>query len=86
MDGLQVQEIMMFLCAVCHATESHQAFVTDVFQIHDKPVMVEQIPATVCVRCGEETFSRETMEKIRRMVHREGQPHKSVAMDVFTFA
>ncbi len=76
----------MFLCAICHATESHPACVAEVFQIEDKPVMVEQIPATVCARCGEETFSRETMEKIRRMVHGEAQPSKSVTMEVFTFA
>jgi hypothetical protein len=32
------------------------------------------------------TFSRETTEKIRRMVHDEAQPVKTVPLDVFAFS
>jgi hypothetical protein len=32
------------------------------------------IAAKVCVRCGEKTFSRETTEKIRQLVHGETEP------------
>ena len=55
------------------------------FQIDDKPVLVEHIPAIVCAHCGEETFSSETTEEIRRMVHGEAKPVRSMRMDVFTF-
>lgn len=75
----------MFLCHVCGSSESREEFVSEIFQIDGKPVLVERIPARVCLRCGEATFSRETTEKIRRMVHGEAKPLKSVLMDVFAF-
>ena len=75
----------MFLCHVCGSSESREEFVSEIFQIDGKPVLVERIPARVCLRCGEATFSRETTEKIRRMVYGEAKPLKSVLMDVFAF-
>jgi YgiT-type zinc finger domain-containing protein len=76
----------MFRCNVCGSTEKKEDFVDEMFRIDDKPIMVEHIPATICARCGEETFSRETTERIRRMVHGEAKPVKSVSMDIFAYA
>jgi len=76
----------MLTCPVCHAEESREAFVNEIFEIDGKHVMVERIPATVCMRCGEETFSRETTEKIRQIVHGRTKPTKSIALEVFEFA
>ena len=56
-----------------------------VFDIEVKPVQVEQIPATVCLHCGEPVFSRDATERIRRMVHGEAKPIKSIQMDVFAY-
>jgi len=50
------------------------------------PVLVEDIPAVVCARCGDATFSRVTTERIRRMVHGEMRPIRSVRADVFAYA
>jgi YgiT-type zinc finger domain-containing protein len=75
----------MSRCHVCGSIETKEEYTNEVFQIDNKPVLVEHIPATVCVRCGEETFSRETTERIRRMVQGEAKPVKSVSMEVFTF-
>jgi YgiT-type zinc finger domain-containing protein len=75
----------MFSCHVCGSNEAKKEYINEIFQIDNKPVLVESIPAMVCVRCGEETFSRETTERIRRMVHGEAKPVKSVSMEVFTF-
>lgn len=75
----------MFRCHVCGATNAKKAFMSEIFQIDGKHVLVEQIPATVCERCGEATFSQDTTEKIRRMLHGEGKPRKSVNLDVFEF-
>jgi len=75
----------MFRCHVCGSTEGRENFVNEMFQIDDKPVLVEHIPAIVCAHCGEETFSSETTEEIRRMVHGEAKPVRSMRMDVFTF-
>ncbi len=75
----------MFRCHVCGKTDSRQELVSDVFDIDGKPVMVEHIPATVCLHCGEMTFSRDTTERVRRMVHGEAKPIKSIQMDVFAY-
>ena len=75
----------MFRCHVCRKTESRQELVSEVFDIEGKPVCVEQIPATVCLHCGEAAFSRDATERARRMVHGEAKPFKSIQMDVFAY-
>jgi YgiT-type zinc finger domain-containing protein len=75
----------MFFCHVCAATEAKQERVREVFVIDGKHILVEDIPATVCVRCGEATFSRETTERIRRMLHGEAEPVRAEVMEVFAY-
>jgi YgiT-type zinc finger domain-containing protein len=60
--------------------------VNEVFSVEDRRVLVEHISAQVCERCGEATFSRETTEKVRRLVHGEGRPSRTVSLDVFALA
>ena len=76
----------MFTCAVCGAREGRDEFVEEVFRVDGKYVLVDHIPARVCARCGEGSFSRETTERVRLMVHRQTSPAKSVALKVFEFA
>ena len=76
----------MFKCNVCGSTAAKNEFVSEVFTIDNRRVLVENIPAQVCERCGEATFSRETTEKIRRLVHGESRPSKTVPLDVFALA
>ena len=76
----------MFTCSICRAEESREELVDEVFQIDGKYILVDHIPATVCARRGEETFSRETTEKIRLLVHGKAKPTKSIALEVFEFA
>lgn len=75
----------MFICGICQAAEGREDLVEEVFRIDGKYVLVGSIPAVVCGRCGEQSFSRETTEKIRRMVHGQAQARKSVPMKVFDF-
>ena len=75
----------MVACDVCHAEESREAMVDEIFRINGKYVRVDYIPITVCIRCGEETFSRETTETIRLMVHGRAKPTKSITLEVFEF-
>ena len=75
----------MFKCHVCGSTESRAELVSEIFQIDGKPVLMENIPAQVCARCGEEIFSREATEKVRLIVHGKKKPIKSVQMDVFAY-
>ena len=76
----------MFKCHVCGNTSAKSDFVSEVFMVEGRRVLVERIPAQVCERCGEATFSRETTEKIRRLVHGAGQPVRTVPLEVFAFA
>jgi YgiT-type zinc finger domain-containing protein len=75
----------MFRCHVCSGTKARKQLVAEIFQIQGRRVLVENIPALVCERCGEATFGSETTEKIRKMLHSETKPRKSVRMDVFEF-
>ncbi len=68
----------MFHCPVCDSNQAHLEVVDEVFSINSKPILVEGIPAQVCSQCQELFFSRETTEKIRRMLHREAEPTKSM--------
>ena len=76
----------MYRCHVCGADQSHERTVDEIFRIDGKTFLVENIPALVCDRCGEPTFSRETTEKIRRMLHGEAKPIRTLNVDVFAFA
>ena len=75
----------MFKCHVCGGTIAKSEFVSEVFTIEGRRVLVEHIPPQVCARCGEAVFSRETTEHIRRLVH-ERRPAKTVPLDVFALA
>lgn len=51
----------MFKCHVCGNTSASSEFVNEVFTLEgDRRALVEHIPAQVCERCGEPTFSIET--------------------------
>lgn len=76
----------MSKCHVCSSAEFHTELVDEIFQIKNQFYMVEQIPAQVCSRCGEITFSRETTEKIRKMLQGDAQPVKSIQVEVFAYS
>ena len=76
----------MFKCHVCGSTAARDELLSEVFTVDDRRVLVERIPAQVCERCGEPTFSSATTEKVRRLVHGEGRPVRTVPMDVFAMA
>jgi len=75
----------MFNCHVCGNTAAKSEFVSEVFTVDGRRVLVEHIPARVCERCGEAVFSRETTEHIRLLVHNT-RPAKTIPLDVFALA
>jgi YgiT-type zinc finger domain-containing protein len=75
----------MFHCDICGSTEAQQKLVTEMFEIDGQRILVEKIPASTCVQCGELTFSRETTEKIRRMVRNKVDLVGTVQLDLFTY-
>ena len=76
----------MFNCHVCGHNAAKSEYVSEVFNMGDRRVLVEHIPASVCAHCGEPVFSRETTEHIRQLVHGKERPVKTVVLDVFAMA
>ena len=76
----------MSSCTICGSDERQGKLVEEVFRIDGQYVLVDHIPANVCNRCGEETFSRETADRIRLLVRGEAKPTKSIAVKVFELA
>ncbi len=75
----------MFHCHICNSSNFTEKLVKETFEVEGKLVLVENIPAQVCSRCGEITFSSETAENIRLMLHNNQKPDKSIQVDVFAF-
>ena len=75
----------MYKCQVCGHTAAKSGFVSEVFTIEGRRVLVEHIPAQVCEHCEEATFSREITESVRRLVH-DAKPARTVPLDVFALA
>lgn len=75
----------MFRCAVCRYEKSREDSVEKVFHVGGRYVLVRGIPSTVCARCGEPVFTRETTERTRLLV-RGAKPSESVRMDTLDFA
>lgn len=75
----------MFECAVCGCKKSRLEAVTEVFKVDGSYVLVEEVPAEVCDRCGEQSFSLDTAEKVRQTVAGGVPPVRSVEMRVFAF-
>lgn len=76
----------MFVCAVCGCKESRPELVDEVFKIDGEYVLMQSIPAEVCARCGEQSFSLETAETVRQAVKAGAAQAKSIEMRVFEFA
>jgi HTH-type transcriptional regulator / antitoxin MqsA len=77
--------IEMLRCYVCGSTQAMPELVSEVFMIEGKYILGEGIPASICVRCGEATFSRETTERLRHMVRGEAQPVRAEILEVFAY-
>ncbi|WP_107669005.1 YgiT-type zinc finger protein [Cyanothece sp. BG0011] len=75
----------MFNCYSCGSENFTSQLVNETFEIEGKLILVENIPAQVCSRCGEITFSGETAEKVRLIVQGETKPIKSIKVDVFAY-
>ena len=76
----------MFECHVCGNKSARAEFVSDVFLIDGRRVLVEHIPANVCDRCGEAEFSADVAESVREMVNSGARPAKTETLDVFALS
>ena len=76
----------MIACLVCHEENSRTELVEEILKINGHYVLVEGVPATVCQRCGERTFSREAVERMRSIVTDDAKPAKTVPLAVYDYA
>ena len=76
----------MFHCRVCGSGECRDEAVDSVFKVDGEYALVGGVPAVVCQQCGEQSFSRETTEKVRLLVHGQTEASKSIPMRVYDFA
>jgi YgiT-type zinc finger domain-containing protein len=49
-------------------------------------IIVENVPARVCVETGEQFFSPETVERLQRMIWEDEEPKKVIETPVYEFA
>ncbi len=75
----------MFECAVCGCKQSRTDLIDEVFKVDGEYLLVEGIPSEVCNRCGEQSFSLETADSVRRAVSDGTSPVRAVEMRVFAF-
>jgi len=51
-----------------------------------KFVIVENVPARVCIETGEQFFSPETVERLQRMIWADEKPKRVIETFVYEFA
>ena len=76
---------------ICGSENFTEELVNETFEINGRIILVEGIPAKVCSRCGEITFSSETAssetaENIRLMLNSNQKSQRKIEIDVFAFS
>lgn len=51
-----------------------------------KLVLIENVPARVCVETGEQLFSPDTVERLQRLIWSGSKPSRVIETPVFAFA
>ena len=75
-------------CMVCRGKRLQTELVDKVFNVGGRYVLVTGMPSTVCLDCGERSFSREATERARLLTHDppDGAPVKLAPIQVYDFA
>ena len=60
--------------------------VTYTIDIEDKLLIIEHVPARVCLETGEQLFSAETVERIQQLIFNKQKPTRVMEVPVFEFA
>jgi YgiT-type zinc finger domain-containing protein len=60
--------------------------VTYTLEKDGKFIIVENVPARVCMETGEQFFSPETVERLQQMIWEEQTPSKVIETPVYEFA
>jgi YgiT-type zinc finger domain-containing protein len=60
--------------------------VTYTLEVGGRIVVVENVPARVCVETGEQFFAPETVERLQQLIWEKKQPQRVIEVPVFEFA
>jgi YgiT-type zinc finger domain-containing protein len=55
-------------------------------EMDGKFILIENVPARVCLETGERLFSPETVERLQQMVWKQKEPSRRIEVSVFEFA
>ncbi|MGV8149960.1 MAG: YgiT-type zinc finger protein [Alkaliphilus sp.] len=72
-------------CVFCGDTV-RETLVTFSYEEDDKYLIVEHVPAEVCEKCGEKTYSPRVTDELLRFAKEEFKPKKYIEVPVFDFA
>ena len=60
--------------------------VTYTIEVSGKLVVIENVPARVCLETGEQFFSPETVERLQQMIWEQRKPSRVIEVPVYEFA
>jgi len=60
--------------------------VTYTVEVEGKLLVIENVPARVCVETGEQLFSPETVERLQQMIWERRKPARVIEVPVYEFA
>lgn len=71
-------------CVFCGGRVESQK-VTFVYDYDNNYFFVENVPAEVCVQCGEKTYSPEVTDELIRLAKKELKPVRTIQVPVFEY-
>ena len=71
-------------CDICGGPVEDQE-VTYSIEINGRLALVENVPAKVCLQCGEKLFSAETVERLQKTAWGQKAPARVMETAVFDF-
>ena len=75
----------MYKCVFCGGKVINEQ-VTFVYESEDRFFFVEHVPAEVCTKCGEKTYTPKVTDELLKYAKKESKPAKTVKVPVFNFA
>ncbi len=72
-------------CDLCGAPMREES-VTYTIQVEDRLIVVEHVPARVCIQCGERLYSPETVERLQKTLWENRPPVRVLETPVYDFA
>jgi len=57
-----------------------------VLEVDGEFIIIENVPARLCLETGERLFSPDTVERLQQMIWEQSEPSRKVEVPVFEFA